>query len=742
MARKRKAQKRRAKMARKKKEPNKQTKAVSSSTHENPNDSNLESKQWPNWYLPWDFRSEWKIALALSVFVSLIYLATASRTVTLADSGMFISSCYYWGVSHPPGYPLHSMLGKLFTMLPIGSIAFRVVLLSIVFGTATCVCLFAIARSIRLSIAAAVATAIVYSLSKTFWSQAIIAEVYTLHTFFIFLLLWGSLHFRATGSRRVLYWLAAGLGLSMANHWPFTLLSAAALMWILLTRWRLILRTLPVTIMLFIFALVIPYGILIWRSQMAPPINFYGPLETWAQIKYLILREGIRGVGVWVPRTPDDRTNFLLFFNQQFLIQITYLGAVFAAIGWFRQWWMVGTWNALALFAIVFFNSCFLVLWINPDYTYFRRIMWVAYPIIAYGVVALWFGMGLDGCLLRLYRRWPNHKKWIAGVIPGVLCILVFCQNVHSNNRKNDQWAYRYAKAVLDTIEPNGIYFTHGELDTGPLAYLNLVEGYHSEVTLYNSQGIVFDKRLFRQPVNFEESSRILTEFVDTEQRPIYYLVDIPHSFGFVDYGLFKQVNKLMQSPNSRLAKNQELIDYFLWVSRQNVFPETWEFAHRLHILGNAAFILHGMNQQITALTDDPKVVEILECADQFYLGRMGKLRAYWGQTDPQTLMQWMLEIETMDPLILSDAEKSDFYVKKASLHQQLDEVDEAKTALRESIRLFPVSSNPAVVKLLTMYAMTDQKHRYRALRERMFDHNIVPPEIRELDTKISYVER
>jgi len=75
----------------------------------------------------------------LVVFIALfsLYAYSAPRTVTLEDDGLFIMSSYFLGVDHPPGYPLMTLLGKLFTLLPVGSIAFRIHLLSAFFGGLT-----------------------------------------------------------------------------------------------------------------------------------------------------------------------------------------------------------------------------------------------------------------------------------------------------------------------------------------------------------------------------------------------------------------------------------------------------------------------------------------------------------------------------------------------------------------------------------------------------------------------------
>ena len=63
-----------------------------------------------------------------SAFV--VYALTAEHTVPTGDSGELIAAAYVLGVAHPPGYPLYTMLGYLATLLPGGSPALRMNLIS------------------------------------------------------------------------------------------------------------------------------------------------------------------------------------------------------------------------------------------------------------------------------------------------------------------------------------------------------------------------------------------------------------------------------------------------------------------------------------------------------------------------------------------------------------------------------------------------------------------------------------
>ena len=69
----------------------------------------------------------------------LFYLFSLHPTVSAGDSGELITAAYTLGIAHPPGYPLWTILGKIFTIIiPFGNIAYRVNLMSAFIGACTC----------------------------------------------------------------------------------------------------------------------------------------------------------------------------------------------------------------------------------------------------------------------------------------------------------------------------------------------------------------------------------------------------------------------------------------------------------------------------------------------------------------------------------------------------------------------------------------------------------------------------
>ena len=73
-----------------------------------------------------------KLFPLLVFFISLlVYIITLCPTVYMGDGGEFISNVYTLGVCHVPGFPLYTLVGKVFTLLlPFLETAFAVNLFS------------------------------------------------------------------------------------------------------------------------------------------------------------------------------------------------------------------------------------------------------------------------------------------------------------------------------------------------------------------------------------------------------------------------------------------------------------------------------------------------------------------------------------------------------------------------------------------------------------------------------------
>jgi hypothetical protein len=113
-----------------------------------------------------------------------LYVHTLAPTVLPSNSGEFQFVADVLGIAHPPGYPLYTMLGKLFTLLPFGDVAYRVNLMSAFFAALTLDLVSRTVRRVTNSALGGVVGALALGTSTTFWAQATTANTRSLTAFF------------------------------------------------------------------------------------------------------------------------------------------------------------------------------------------------------------------------------------------------------------------------------------------------------------------------------------------------------------------------------------------------------------------------------------------------------------------------------------------------------------------------------------------------------------------------------
>ena len=122
------------------------------------------------------------------------------------------------GIPHPTGYPLYLVLNNLFVnVFPFGTLAYKANLLSSVFAIAACVVFFRLLLYLGLGRMGALALSLSLGLSYVLWTQAIVAEVYTLHLLLMTSVIYALVRWHS-GEERMFY-VATGLyALSFGNH--------------------------------------------------------------------------------------------------------------------------------------------------------------------------------------------------------------------------------------------------------------------------------------------------------------------------------------------------------------------------------------------------------------------------------------------------------------------------------------------------------------------------------------------
>jgi len=160
--------------------------------------------------------------LAVLMGAGVLYVLTCAPGVLWQDSGLYVYRIWHNDIQGNLGlalsHPLYIMIGIAVKYIPLGELAYRVNLISVVAAAVAVANLFLLLRLWLGGNLPAMIAAITLAVSWTFWQHAVIAEIYTLCAALLFTELIMLLQYMRTKRVGYLYLLGLLNGLAIANH--------------------------------------------------------------------------------------------------------------------------------------------------------------------------------------------------------------------------------------------------------------------------------------------------------------------------------------------------------------------------------------------------------------------------------------------------------------------------------------------------------------------------------------------
>jgi len=417
----------------------------------------------------------------------LVYLKTLCPTFTIGDSGELIAAAYTLGIPHPPGYPLYCLLGKLFSFLPFGNVAYRFNLMSAFFASLTVGFLYLILlRFVRPM--AAFTGALFFGFLKDFWLHAVVAEVYTLNTFFFALLLYLLFRWEEGRKKGILFLSAMLFGLGLGNHHTLLIVGPLFLFVLLLEEPRL-LRDVPFlakAILLFFLGLSL-YLYLPLRAMSRPVAN-WGVVPSLKSVFYHVLRGQYHELPS-VPRSAALYLEEVGSFLKTWGKQAPPLFWVFAFFGF---------WKLLRSYPQRFFVAAFLLLEssllillvVTFEATSSTMALMRPFYLPAWMSLVLFWSFGLSEFFVFLQKRSPQAGRGLvlALLFPAVLLLKNFSANDFSRYRTCEN----FGRDLLDTAGSNGLLLLSGDDAQFAVAYLKIVEEMRPDILAIGIQQSLF----------------------------------------------------------------------------------------------------------------------------------------------------------------------------------------------------------------------------------------------------------
>lgn len=478
-----------------------------------------------------------KIHIYSAVLIFLItfiaYLKTTAPTILFGDRADLILAIYYLGITHPTGYPLYIMIGKLFSFLPIGSLIYRLNLFSGLNTSLTTIVIyfiilhlikqFSVSKNKIAAIISSASASLTFAFTYLAWSNSTMIETFPMLSLIMVLLILIIFLWTKNQNMKYLYLLSFLFGIGVSYHSTIALLVPIFLIFALQINHKEILKTKNIIlILLFGLSGLLPYAYLPIRS-LSHPLRNWGDPHTFKNFSNFVTGKDYRGRFSFFP--PQLVGNQFFLYIKSLLGEFTpfVLAFVLPGIVWLRK----NSKNILFfLLLILIVNIVFII-------NIFQITEMSPYPSGSI-VFAILIGLGL--VFIFEFSASKNYK-WLNPLLIIVaisLPLFPLITNYSRANQNKNFFAYDYAKNLLKSLDKNAILVFDGD-NIFPLEYLQHIEKIRPDIILVEKRALqkdwylkqlklTYDKQSLKIPEKYSTSDLTFEKLVDEniEKHPIY----------------------------------------------------------------------------------------------------------------------------------------------------------------------------------------------------------------------------
>jgi hypothetical protein len=444
----------------------------------------------------------------------IVYVITASPTIGFTDSGELASVCIKLGIGHPTGYPLFTIIGHLWSYLPLPISKIHSMNIFASFATAlSAVVFFLLAYEIVYFVSTrkskakkvnqakgkgkevkvtpkvvvaednsyyaggmAFVVAGLYMFARTIWAQAVAIEVYSLHLLMINIVLLflvkGVLY--KEQERNYLMIAALALGLSFANHMT-TILLIPTVIFVFFKRFDDKFDFSKERLKLFA-TLAIPFFIGLSLYLYLPLRSMGQPEFNWGYVS--------RGIDKLLYHIQGKQYQVWMFTGSE--VWGVNFQKFYSALPWQLGWLGLIPMIWGMIFCWIKSRDIFWVLVILVLSCLFYSLNYSIHDIDSYfatAFVALLIFAGIG-----LYYLGESNKKYSI-LVAAILPIISFMANIEENNNSNEYQVAEYTRILTENLQPNAIVISaQWDYYCSAFWYMQRVEGYRKDVSLVEKE--------------------------------------------------------------------------------------------------------------------------------------------------------------------------------------------------------------------------------------------------------------
>lgn len=489
-------------------------------------------------------------AITLWVIIFSVYLKTLAPTVGFIDSGELSTVALTLGIAHPTGYPLFTLLCKVFTMLPIsGDEIVRLNIFSaLLTSTAAVIFFFFIIELLKIFkkekkdsiLTASFLSTLILAFSKTFWTQAVSIEVYSLHLLLISTVLF--LFVKAINTNHKKMWIVFAflVGLSFTNHLTTILLAPALLYWFF-TEFGLNKNTFKKILYLIppFFVGLSVYLYLPIRASQHPLMNWGDP-QTVGKLWWHFTGKQFR---VWMFSSSEAARKQLNYFFENLSSEYHFIILIVAVVGF-----IVLLFNSrrIFVFTMLLFVTCVSYA-INYDIHDID-----SYFLLAFISLAIFVSVGIQKIIDGYEGKTVSIIALI--ILVGLSGVQLFA-NYDKVDQKNNYLVEDYTKNILLNLPKNSIVLSY-QWD-----YFVSASYYFQHVKNIRPDIVVLDKELFRRSWYFSQLERMYPAImekskneIDLFQQELYkFEHDLPYDFSVIEVRYSQMLKSFIEKNDSTL---------------------------------------------------------------------------------------------------------------------------------------------------------------------------------------------
>jgi hypothetical protein len=471
-----------------------------------------------------DFLFKYSFQLAATA-VFIIYLITLSPSVIQIDAGELAAVQSTLGIAHPTGYPLFTIVGYLFLLIPFPfAKIFMANLLAAIWCSMTIFLFYKTASLVMNNLngfrtteaksktkkvkenknvkqqevksestglkilISIIAGGLVLALSKTFWFQSTSVEVYSLHLFLMSLIIHFLIKAYLKEGNDLSSWLlfSVFLALGFTNHMTTLLIipSTAYLFFVKNKFNKESFKKIGIMLAVFLPVLILIYSYLPIRAAQNPVINWGNPIDMERILRHVSGKQ----YQVWLFSSMDAAKKQFVYFFNNLPAEFAIVNLLFVVIGIFTSFFRA---KRFFIFNLITFLTCLLYS-INYDIIDIDSYFLLAYIALSFFAV---FG------ILRMIQWFESHKIsfTLSSLIIFLFCTVQFYINLDKVNQSKVYIFEDYSKTLINSTAKNSIIFSYQwDFFISASYYYQNVENFRKDVS-------IIDKELLRRSWYFNQ---------------------------------------------------------------------------------------------------------------------------------------------------------------------------------------------------------------------------------------------